>query len=84
MTLNLLNSAVKLSVSIFLFYFVMPVNGQDKIDTAIEKLASHPKERIYLAYSKSKYVAGETIRFKAFVFSGARLSPVAPKLFVYI
>lgn len=67
---------------IICFLWSTPVIAQDKIDSTMNFWASNPQERIYIAYDKGKYVAGETLRFKTFVFSDYRLSNISTNLYV--
>jgi len=55
--------------------------AQDKIDSALSQLSEQlPDENISLLVDKKYYVAGETIVFKAFVFSGYQLSNTSTNL----
>lgn len=48
---------------------VLQLSAQ-KIDSALNVLATrHPSEKIYIHYDKDYYVAGETIWFKAYLYS---------------
>jgi hypothetical protein len=70
---------------ILLLLFVAPglyLTAQDKIDTALSILSErYPQEKIYLAFNKSKFVVGETIRMKGFVFSGYHISDISTNLY---
>jgi hypothetical protein len=69
-----------LSISLFSF---LSLFAQSKVRNALDTLQKfYPREKIYLFYDKSVYVAGETIWFSAFVFSGYELSSVSSNLFV--
>jgi hypothetical protein len=56
--------------------------GQDRFRVALDSLQKYPEEKIYLLYDKSQYLAGETIWFSAFIFSGNQLSAISTNLFV--
>jgi len=65
-----------LSLSTFLTAQQNPV-------VALKKLYDdYPHEKIYLWYNKAGYVAGETIWFKAYVFSGYDVSFISSSLYV--
>jgi hypothetical protein len=60
-----------------------PVSAQLKPVDALQKLYDkYPQEKIYLWYNKAGYVAGETLWFKAYVFSGYDVSLISTNLFV--
>lgn len=68
---------------LFCLFFLQLLHGQDKIDSAMATLSEkYPQEKIYLAYDRSEYVVGETIWFKAFVFSGYSISTISTNLYV--
>jgi hypothetical protein len=59
------------------------VVAQDKIDTAMTNLfEKYPQEKVYIAYDRTDYLAGETIWFKGFVFSDYTLSDISTNLYV--
>ncbi len=59
------------------------LSSQQNPADALKKLYDdYPQEKIYLWYNKSAYVAGETIWFKAYVFSGYDMSFISSSLFV--
>jgi hypothetical protein len=52
------------------FLFSCFRSGAQQIDTALNRLATtFPAEKIYIHYDKEYYVAGETIWFKAYLYS---------------
>jgi hypothetical protein len=54
-----------------------------KADSALNVLATqHPLEKIYIHYDKDYYVAGETIWFKAYLFSDGKPSGMSTSLFL--
>jgi len=54
-----------------------------KTDSALTKLsAQFPVEKIYLHYDKEYYVAGETIWFKAYLFSNGKPSGISNNVIV--
>lgn len=72
---------------IFLFFLYVvgmsQLNAQDKIDKAIQNLEqNYPQEKVYLLLDKDKYVVGDHIYFKSFVFNGYGRSTISNTLFV--
>jgi hypothetical protein len=54
-----------------------------KIDSALNVLVTqHPSEKIYIHYDKEYYVAGETIWFKAYLYSNGKPSGVSTNLYL--
>ena len=53
-----------------------PVDGLKKL------YDDYPQEKIYMWFNKSEYVAGETVWFKIYVFSGYELSEISKTVFV--
>jgi hypothetical protein len=72
--------------SFILFLFsaaVFQLKAQDKIDRAIENLEqNYTQEKVYLLLDKDKYVVGDNIYFKSFVFNGYGRSAISSTLFV--
>lgn len=71
----------------FIFFLcvvgISQFNAQDKIDKAIENLEhNYTQEKVYLLFDKDKYVVGDNIYFKSFVFNGYTRSRVSNTLFV--
>lgn len=66
----------------FAFFWLLNAAAQDKLDAVMSLMENKPQERLYTAYSKTQYVAGETIRFKTFVFTGYHLSHFSTNLYV--
>ena len=72
-------------IFIFFMYVVgmMQLNAQDKINKAIENLEqNYTQEKVYLLLDKDKYVVGDNIYFKSFVFNGYGRSAISNTLFV--
>lgn len=72
---------------IFLFFLYVvgmsQLYAQDKIDKAIQNLEqNYTQEKVYLLLDKDKYVVGEKIYFKSFVFNGYGRSTISNTLFV--
>ncbi len=64
-----MKSSGKFIVGFFVITSWLGVSAQ-KIDSALNTLATqHPSEKIYIHYDKEYYVAGETIWFKAYLYS---------------
>ena len=69
-----------LSCCILLFVLFIQLSSQQKPVGALEKLYDkYPQEKIYLWYNKSAYVAGETIWFKSYVFTGYDLTFISTR-----
>ena len=68
----------------FLFVFSSPsLTAQKNPTLALKKLYDEfPNEKVYLWFNKPGYVAGETIWFKAYVFSGYDVSFISSSLYV--
>jgi hypothetical protein len=61
----------KRSFIIFFFLFVSSTVFAQKLDSLLEvQLAADPQEKMYVHFDKSYYNPGETIWFKAYLFSG--------------
>ncbi|WDF45661.1 hypothetical protein PQ459_12205 [Chryseobacterium sp. KACC 21268] len=72
-------------IFIFFLYVVgmSQLNAQDKIDKAIQNLEqNYPQEKVYLLLDKDKYVVGDNIYFKSFVFNGYNRSAISNTLLV--
>lgn len=72
---------------IFLFFLyvvgISQLSAQDKIDKAIQNLEqNYPQEKVFLLLDKDKYVVGDNIYFKSFVFNGYGRSTISNTLFV--
>lgn len=72
---------------IFLFFLYVvgmsQFDAQDKIDKAIQNLEqNYPQEKVYLLLDKDKYVVGDNIYFKSFVFNGYNRSAISSTLLV--
>jgi len=68
----------------FLFVVgIMQFKAQDRIDKAIQNLEqNYTQEKVYLLLDKDKYVVGDNIYFKSFVFNGYGRSEISNTLFV--
>jgi len=72
-------------IFIFFLYVVgmSQLNAQDRIDKAIQNLEqNYTQEKVYLLLDKDKYVVGDNIYFKSFVFNGYNRSTISNTLFV--
>ncbi|MCG2793256.1 MAG: hypothetical protein L6262_06905 [Weeksellaceae bacterium] len=59
------------------------LHAQDRIDKAIENLEQHyTQEKVFLLLDKDKYIVGDHIFFKSFVFNGYGRSTISTTLFV--
>lgn len=66
---------------VLLFYTTRP--AAQKFETALNMLAAkHQSEKIYIHYDKEYYVAGETIFFKAYLFSDGKPSGINNNLYL--
>ncbi|RYY46833.1 MAG: hypothetical protein EOO06_13660 [Chitinophagaceae bacterium] len=58
-------------------------NAQSKAQAALKLLdEKYPQEKIHLFFDKESYIAGETVRFKAYLFSGYVLSNISANIYV--
>lgn len=63
--------------------FIYNIKAQSKIDQAIQVLdQKYSQEKVYLLFDKEKYISGENMWFKAFVFDGYNRSTISSSLFV--
>lgn len=63
--------------------FIYNIKAQSKIDQAIQILdQKYSQEKVYLLFDKEKYISGENMWFKAFVFDGYNRSTISSSLFV--
>ncbi|MCL1668516.1 hypothetical protein M2T82_10630 [Elizabethkingia ursingii] len=63
--------------------FIYNIKAQSKIDQAIQILdQKYAQEKVYLLFDKEKYISGENMWFKAFVFDGYNRSTISSSLFV--
>ncbi len=72
---------------IFIFFLyavgISQLSAQDRIDKAIQNLEqNYTQEKVYLMFDKDKYVVGDDIYFKTFVFNGYNRSTISNTLFV--
>ena len=70
-----------LTVSLVLLFVVSQLAAQ-KFEAALNKLAVDQPQKIYIHYDKEYYVAGETIFFKAYLFSDGKPSGVSNNLYL--
>src|SRR5215212_1565759 len=53
-----------------------------RFDSVLNRLdAEYPQEKLYLQFDRSVYNAGETIWFKAYLFSGINLSLISKTVY---
>ncbi len=66
----------------FAFFFSVTASSQ-KAEENLEKLyKQYPQEKVVLSLTKNDYLAGETIFFKGYVFSGYDLTTISTNLYV--
>lgn len=59
------------------------LSAQIKAETALNKYyEKHPVEKIFIQYDNESYLAGETVRFKCFVFKGYIPTDLSTNLYV--
>lgn len=57
--------------------------AQDKVQEVLNTLSEKfPQEKIYILYNKDRYVAGDNIWFKTFVFDGYNHSTISTTMYV--
>src|SRR5688572_20426573 len=72
----------KSNVLISLFFISLHVAGQ-RIDSSLQVIATQfPAEKIYIHYDKDYYVAGETIWFKAYLYSDNKPSNLSSNFYL--
>jgi hypothetical protein len=72
-----------LSSFIALFALFLQLSSQQNPVDALKKLYDdYPQEKIYIWFNKAGYVAGETIWFKAYIFSGYDVSFISSSLYI--
>ena len=72
-------------IFIFFLYVVgmSQLSAQDRIDKAIQNLEqNYPQEKVYLLLDKDKYIVGDNLYFKSYVFNGYGRSTISNTLFV--
>ena len=81
-----MSKKIQKKISFFCFLLTIISNSvfaQQKPVEALQKLYDkYPQEKIYLWYNKASYIAGETIWFKGYVFSGYDVSLISTTLYV--
>jgi len=79
--MNLKTFSIYTRIFIFFLFIVLRLNGQ-KFDSLLNILETqYPQERIYVHYDKSYYNPGETIWFKAYLFSGYLPSGISTTMY---
>jgi len=67
-----------LLLPVLLICSLQALNAQQQFDSVLRVLdGSYPQEKMYLQYDKSYYNPGETIWFKAYLFSANMPSPIS-------
>ncbi len=62
---------------------LIKINAQNKLDIAIQNLEeNYSQEKVYILFDREKYVAGDDIFFKSFIFDGYSLSTISNTLFI--
>ena len=69
-------------ILIILLFSVRSFSQQSPVNALKKYYEEYPEEKIYLWFNKTAYVTGETIWFKAYLFSGYEQSPISSSLFV--
>ncbi|MES1214668.1 MAG: hypothetical protein ABUT20_04050 [Bacteroidota bacterium] len=74
---------ISMIVAIFFFIISAPRGQAQKIDSALNILATQfPAEKIYIHYDKEYYVAGETIWLKAYFYSDGKPSGLSTNFYL--
>jgi hypothetical protein len=75
---------MKKKTGIFLLSFILLVSASgQKTDSVLQVLATqYPSEKIYIHYDKEYYVAGETIWFKAYLYSDGKPCGISTNLYL--
>jgi hypothetical protein len=59
------------------------LSAQNKVEAALNKyFERHPVEKIFIQYDNESYLAGETVRFKCYVFKGYFPTDLSTNLYV--
>lgn len=67
---------------LFFAFTCLHANAQNLTpEEAFTRSSKYPQERIYVAFDKPDYLAGETMHFKAYVFTRFRLSRISTNLY---
>ena len=67
-----------------LFFLSVVLHAQN-IDSTLQVMAAkHPAEKLYLHCDKDQYLAGETVWFKAYLYSDGRPSSMSSNLYVQL
>ncbi|WP_407481676.1 hypothetical protein [Elizabethkingia meningoseptica] len=66
-----------------IIFLISGIKAQNRIDQAIQTLdQKYAQEKVYLLFDKEKYISGENMWFKSFVFDGYNRSAISSSLFV--
>ena len=66
-----------------IIFLISGIKAQNRIDQAIQALEQkYAQEKVYLLFDKEKYISGENIWFKSFVFDGYNRSAISSSLYV--
>lgn len=71
----------KLFISITLFICVNVSAQTFTPEEALQKFSKYPQERIFVQFDKGDYLAGETMHFRAYIFSKFSLSLISTNLY---
>jgi hypothetical protein len=71
----------KLISSLILFYSCIVSAQTLTPEEALLRSSKYPQERIYIDFDKAEYLAGETMHFRAYVFSKLQLSRISTNLY---
>lgn len=67
---------------VLFFFFISIFSFAQKFDSILAKLdANYPQEKLYLHFDKASYNPGETIWFKAYLFSANLLSSISKNVY---
>lgn len=59
------------------------LSAQSKAETALNKYyEKHPVEKVFIQYDNESYLAGETVRFKCYVFKGYLPTDLSSNLYI--
>jgi len=77
-----INTKLLSCLFIILLFSARTFSQQSPVDALKKYYEEYPEEKVYLWFNKTAYVAGETIWFKAYLFSGYEQSFISSSLFV--
>ena len=73
----------KTTFVLFCLLSISKINAQSKLDQAIKSVQDKfSQEKTYLLFDKNQYIAGDIMRFKAFVFNGYTPTSISSTIFV--